>query len=356
MSPRPAMTPPRVVVAGNLSLDDTINPGGTVPLAPGGDALYAALGVAAWGLTPTILTLVGHDYPPEFRAGIDASGIDTSKIRAVSGPTVHYQVTNFEDGSREYRWISPETRLAATSPQVSDYAALKGAAWLHVAAMPVEAQEIAVRAARGAGVAWSLDPHEEYVRGFEPRLQAMVEGAAFLPSELEARLLFPDLEGLGPVDFAFTAAQRLDAWRPFLVAIKLGSLGSVVRWNGRNVHVPAPFVNVIDSTGAGDAWCGGFVAGWLATGDARVGAVCGTIAAGEIIGRVGALAPGDRTGVAERIVRAGQLLDTLPVAAGADLRVDEVIEHLRGIADPDAGPAVADGPVEPAAGASRERA
>jgi ribokinase len=347
------MTPPRVVVAGNLSLDDTINPGGTVPLAPGGDALYAALGVAAWGLTPTLLTLVGEDYPAEFRAGIDASGIDTSKIRAVPGPTVHYQVTNFDDGTREYRWISPETRLAATSPEAADYAALEGAAWLHIAAMPMEAQEVAVQAARDAGVAFSLDPHEEYVRGFEPRLEAMVEGAAFLPSELEARLLFPDLESLGPVDFAFTAAQRLDAWRPFLVAIKLGSLGAVVRWGGRNVHVPAPFVNVIDTTGAGDAWCGGFVAGWLATRDARVGAVCGTIAAGEIIGRVGALAPGHGTTVADRVVHAGQLLDALPVAAGADLRVDEVIERLRGISDPAAGPAATGAPVETEAAGER---
>ena len=336
------MTSPRVVVAGNLSLDDTINPGGTVPLAAGGDALYAALGVAAWGLPPTILTLVGDDYPAGFRASIDASGIDTSKIRGVPGPTVHYQVTNFADGTREYRWISPETRLAATSPQTADYAALEGSAWLHIAAMPVENQELGVRAAREARVPYSLDPHEEYVRGFEPRLQAMVEGAAFLPSELEARLLFPDLESLGPVDFAFTAAQHLDAWRPFLVAIKLGSLGSVVRWGGRAVHVPAPFVNVIDSTGAGDAWCGGFVVGWLATLDARVGAVCGTVAAGEIIGRVGALAAEDRTTVADRIARAGQLLDTLPVAAGADLRVDEVIERLRSISNPDAASAESD--------------
>jgi hypothetical protein len=50
--------------------------------------------------------------------------------------------------------------------------------------------------------------------------------------------------------------------------------------------------------------------------------------------------------VADRVVHAGQLLDALPVAAGADLRVDEVIERLRGISDSGAGPAATSAPVE----------
>jgi len=328
---------PRIVVAGNLSLDDTVNPGGTVPLAPGGDALYGSLGVATWGLTPTLLTLVGDDYPAEHRARIEASGIDTSRIRAVAGPTVHYRVTNYDDGSREYRWISPASRLAATSPDTSDYAALGGASWLHLAAMPIECQEIGVAAARAAGISYSLDPHEEYVVGFEPRIRAMVEGAVFLPSELEMRLLYPDLEQLPALDFAARAAARLDAWRPALVAIKLGSLGSLVRWGGRSVHVPAPTMHVVDPTGAGDAYCGGFAAGWLATGDPRVAAACGTVAAGEVIGRFGALGPEPAATLDERLAAAKALLELLPPADREDLRVDEALDGLRHL--PDAAPA-----------------
>lgn len=324
----------RIVVAGNLSLDDTINPTGAVPMAPGGDALYASLGVAAWGRVPTLLTLVGDDYPDELRARIGASGIDTSRIRSVPGPTVHYQVTNFADGRREYRWISSEARLAATSPEIADYAALEGAAWLHLAAMPIECQEVGVAAARRAGVPFSLDPHEEYVRGFEPRIRAMVQGAAFMPSELEVRLLFPELDALEPLDLAHAAAERLDAWEPAMVAIKLGSLGSLVRRDARTVHVPAPTVEVVDSTGAGDAYCGGFVAGWLASGDERVGAACGTISAGEIIGRFGAFAGGDEATLDDRIELAGAILHGLPATAAADLRVDEVLDHLRRVAMP----------------------
>ena len=85
-----------------------------------------------------------------------------------------------------------------------------GATWLHLAAMPIEAQEVGVAAGRAAAVPMSIDPHEEYVVGVEARVRAMVKGNAFLPSELEVRLLFPDLDDLAPLPFAFQAAERLD--------------------------------------------------------------------------------------------------------------------------------------------------
>lgn len=320
----------RVVVAGNLSLDDTIGPGGAFLAAPGGDALYASLGALAWGAAPVLLTLAGEDYPDAHLARIVAVGIDASHVRRTTGPAVHYRVTNGVDGSRRYEWISPPDRLLATSPEAADYAALEGAAWLHVAAMPIEAQEVAIAEARRAGVPASLDPHEEQVVGYEARLAAMGEGVAFMPSELEVRLLFPDLAeagdvadageaadapGLGAVRMAFAAAERLDAWHPALVVVKLGERGSVVRSAGRSVHVPAPPVPVVDSTGAGDAYCGGFVAAWLATGSPVVAAACGTVAAAETIAGFGAFRDSAPPAAADRLARVREVLDLVDPAA-----------------------------------------
>lgn len=296
------MTGP-VVVAGNLSIDDTVTPGGAFRAAPGGDALYASIAVRSWGLVPVLLTLVGDDYPASDLARIAAAEIDVTHVRRTVGPTVHYRVSYRSDVDRTFEWISSPERLLLTSPVASDYDALLGAAWLHIAAMPIEAQEVGVAAARAAGVPVSVDPHEEYVVGFEERLAAIVDGVAFMPSELEARLLFPDLAAVEGVAFGFAAAERLDSWRPSLVAVKLGAMGSVVRFDGRSVHVPAPAVPMVDPTGAGDAYCGGFVAGWLATRSPEVAAGCGTIAAGETIGAFGAFpsGPPDRRGRIDRL-------------------------------------------------------
>jgi ribokinase len=285
------VTPPRVVVAGNLSLDDTVNPTGSFEAAPGGDALYASLAVRGWGGDAVLLTVVGDDYPAAHLDAIARAGVDLSHVRSVAGPTVHYRVTNAADDSRRYEWISAPERLLATSPTRDDYGTLDRPDWVHVAAMPIEAQEWGVAAARDAGVPFSLDPHEEEVARHAGRVRRMVDGAAFMPSELEVGLLFADLgPGYGddPVTAAGEAARRLDAWRPALVAIKLGANGSTVRHAGQTWHVPALPARVVDPTGAGDAYCGGFVVGWLATGDPRIAAACGTVSAAETVGSFGA--------------------------------------------------------------------
>jgi sugar/nucleoside kinase (ribokinase family) len=296
-----------VVIAGNLSLDDTITPDRAFLRAPGGDALYASIAVRSWGVIPTLLTLVGEDYPEADLVRIAATEIDVEHVRRTAGPTIHYRVSYTSDVDRIFEWISSPDRLILTSPVAADYGALAGAAWLHVAAMPIEAQEVGVAAARAAGIPVSLDPHEEYIRGYEPRLATMVAGITFMPSDLEARLLFPDLDAVEGLEFGFAAAERLDDWGPALTAIKLGPNGSVVRQAGRSVHVPATAVRVVDPTGAGDAYCGGFIAGWLATRSPEVAAGCGAVAAGEAIGTFGAF-PSDPPGRQARFDRLVALL------------------------------------------------
>jgi ribokinase len=302
---------PRIAVAGNLSLDDTVTPRETRPSAPGGDALYSALGVRSWGGTPVLLTLVGDDYPGTYMDAMVAAGIDVSHVHATEGPTVHYRVTYTATGDRTFEWVGPEERLMLTSPVAADYATLSHLDWLHLAAMPIEAQQIGVAAGRLAGLSRSLDPHEEYVIGFEERLRDLVEGGAFLPSELEARLLFRDIGVRDPIDFAFVAAQRLDEWRPTVVAIKLGPLGSVVRTDGRSSLVPAIVTDVVDATGAGDAYCGAFIVGWVVTGDPILAAACGSVAAAEAIGRFGAFGDGRSPTPAERLDRLERVLESV---------------------------------------------
>lgn len=67
-----------------------------------------------------------------------------------------------------------------------------------------------------------------------------------------------------PVD-TDEAVQALHAWGARLVCWTRGSAGSVVSWDGgqRREQVPAPDVEVVDATGAGDAFWAGFLHAWL---------------------------------------------------------------------------------------------
>ncbi len=265
-----------------------MNPDGTATAAPGGDALYSALGAAVWRYPVAALSRVGSDYPDEFRTRIAGLGIGTDMIRAQPGATVHYRITNSESGERRYEHLTPEGRLHELSPQGTDLDSVSCADWVHVAAMPIDLQEKLISRCRAEHVPYSLDPHEEYVTGCERRLGAMIPGGTFTPSQLELALLFPDLADQPPVSMARNATARLLAMGARAVAIKLGASGSFVADPSYEATVPAVPTRVVDSTGAGDAFCGGFVAGYLRTGSLAVAAVCGSVSAAHVIKGFGA--------------------------------------------------------------------
>jgi sugar/nucleoside kinase (ribokinase family) len=72
--------PARLMVAGNFSIDETISPAGAMSTAPGGDALYSALGAAIWRCPVGILSRVGRDYPSQLWDQLRSWGVDVSGL------------------------------------------------------------------------------------------------------------------------------------------------------------------------------------------------------------------------------------------------------------------------------------
>jgi sugar/nucleoside kinase (ribokinase family) len=278
-----------LITAGNLSLDDTLNPDGEAGAAPGGDALYSALGAAVWRYPVAILSRVGADYPVEFMEQIAGLGIGIDTLRRVAGPTVHYRITNTDSDERQYQHLTPERRLHELSPQGPDLDAVSGARWLHVAAMPIDRQAAVIARCRDERIPYSLDPHEEYIVGYERALHDLIRGSLFMPSELEVAIMFPDLaDDEPPSVMARAAASRLLDMGARSVAIKLGASGCFVADPSYQAALPALPIVVVDTTGAGDAFCGGFLAGYLRTSSLLSGAVCGTISAAHVVKGFGA--------------------------------------------------------------------
>jgi sugar/nucleoside kinase (ribokinase family) len=109
---------------------------------------------------------------------------------------------------------------------------------------------------------------------------------AFLPSEMETRAFLGE-----PVDDLWQAAEAFAAMGTKLVVLKLGARGQYVydararrRW-----HVPAYPSRVVDVTGAGDGYCGGFLVGLCETGDALEAALRGCVSASLAVEGTGAL-------------------------------------------------------------------
>ena len=101
-------------------------------------------------------------------------------------------------------------------------------------------------------------------------------------------------------------------------AVKLGPRGCLVwdRAAGKAVPVPVIPTDAIDPTGAGDSFCGGFLAGLVATGDPVLAAAHGAVSASFIVSRHGAdgALPVDRAACRARLdtLAAGLCRSPLP--------------------------------------------
>ncbi len=115
----------------------------------------------------------------------------------------------------------------------------------------------------------------------------------FLGAIAGADLLFPSLdEGreLTGLDDPQAIAQRLAKSFP-LVALTLGSAGVIVASKGGSVLVDVVPTRTVDPTGAGDAFCAGFLNEWMASRDSRAAAEAGARLAAQAVGIVGGRPP-----------------------------------------------------------------
>ena len=120
-----------------------------------------------------------------------------------------------------------------------------------------------------------FDPQEDYVAGHERELREAVRACdVFLPSEVEAVAL------AGTSDLRVAIADFL-ALGPRVVVVKRAAAGCLVATSERPEPTPVPTdaIAPVDSTGAGDAFCGGFAAEHLRSGDAIAAARAGAAAA-----------------------------------------------------------------------------
>jgi ribokinase len=253
-------SPPPLICCGNLTLDDVVLPDGTEqPASVGGDALYGVLAARLFLPDAQMLAPVGNDLPAHVWALIDRAGLSRAGLAPRDCPTIHTRFVYQSADRRTVTLLSREADFDLLSPRGPDvpFCFQGAAAWL-VLAMTLAAQRDLVSALRAAGAGLiGLDLQEEYIPGNEARIIDLVRQVdVFMPSAAEVRLL------LGHDD-ALSACTTFAALGPRIVVIKRGAQGCFVHdaLTETEFALPPQDGEVVDTTGAGDAFCAGFMAG-----------------------------------------------------------------------------------------------
>jgi sugar/nucleoside kinase (ribokinase family) len=260
----------RVLIVGDVMTDVVVRPEG--PLAPGSDrraqirfepggsAANQAAWLASFGVAVDFVARVGAGDVDAEAARLKAAGVTPHLAGDARLPTGRLVALIDPSGERSFLTDrgANENLCAADIPD----ALVAGAALIHLSGYAFFApspRAAALDLMRRAGATpVSVDPaSSEFLREAGPQnFLDWTRGAALLmPNADEAEAL------TGAAD-PETQGARLAALYP-LVVIKRGAEGCVAAEGARRWTVPAPRVDVVDSTGAGDAFAAAFLAARL---------------------------------------------------------------------------------------------
>jgi sugar/nucleoside kinase (ribokinase family) len=306
------LTTPSAIFIGLLQRAFLIVPSGeSLVDIPGGNVLYASVGWSLWepDSPPGMVARVGEDYPQAWlemfqQKGLDIQGVTilpeamdvrhfcafTSRTTRVNDdPVSHYARLGLPFpkallGYHPPAQIDSRTRLTTTSLRQGDIPEL----YLDVSAAhlcPVDylTHSLLPALLRQSQVnTITLDPAAGYMNpSFFNLAPTLVTGlSAFLPSEEELRFLFQ-----GRSTDLWEMMEALAAYGCDLIVVKRGEGGQALldaaahkKW-----EIPAYPARLVDPGGAGDAFCGGFLAGYRRTYDPLEAVLTGNIAASMVV-------------------------------------------------------------------------
>lgn len=257
------MTPDYITFS-NIIIDDIVlSDGSTFMGTLGGAGTHALIGMRIWSDRLGYVATVGPDFDEEHRAQIEKLGVD---IRGVI-------VRNGYETARAWQLFEPDDRRIEVfrtdladfhefTPQFedipTDYRTVAGVHFDWGKTVPMLTDLVHQFRTANPDVVLVVEPTPEQLRtGTSEELRALFQHIdLFSPNGEDAE----ELTGIAePQD----SIEWLLDWGAPLVALRLGADGSMIRTaNGDGWRLPAvPPREIVDVTGAGNAYCGGYLVG-----------------------------------------------------------------------------------------------
>lgn len=255
----------RIVVVGSINFDlifpceriprpgETLHSHGS-ETAPGGKGANQALAAARRGGDVAMVGAVGDDaFANQALALLVEAGVDLAAVSRTAGETGVAIVYVQDDGENSIL-LSAGANLSLTGGRVDEAAEVIESADIVVVQgeIPRSGVEAAVRHCRGrlvVNLAPVIDIESEVLRRADP----------LVVNEYEGRIALQMLGNEVPKEDADVVSALLAAGVQSLVLTR-GGRGALVSDGSELLDLPSPRVDVVDTTGAGDAFVGALAA------------------------------------------------------------------------------------------------
>jgi len=250
----------------------------------GGVTCNFCVGLSRLDKRAAFMGAVGDDQDgEEIRTSLESEGVNTSALRTIpqKGSPVNYIITA-EGGTR---LILQSPNMTGTQLKPSDITrdAVPKCRVFHTSAIVPDTAAKIASLSKEAGAMISFDLERHVAEMGNERIEPLLKLTDILFTASES------LEPLG-LDENPNSLNRLLNTGPKVVILKKGSEGATVITNEKRVAVGAYEVEVVDSTGAGDAFAAGFISGVLEGASWTEAAVLGNAVAAMKCTKMGAQA------------------------------------------------------------------
>jgi len=240
---------------------------GEVMLLPGGSAANVAVWATRCGLSTRFIGKIGRDRMGQMAIeNLDHEGVNHDLVE--SDVNFTGSVAVFVDHTGERSMVSGHGADFDLLPSELQREAISNSTHLHLTAWsfftdpPRSAARVAAHLAQDSGATLSFDPGS-----FQMIDEMGVENFLAVTQDLGIDIFLPNKEEgavlTGLTDPVEIARQVDQLYPSALVILKLDADGALVWQGGEAHHIPPATNKLVDATGAGDSFAGGFLAKFL---------------------------------------------------------------------------------------------
>ncbi|MBN2829012.1 MAG: bifunctional hydroxymethylpyrimidine kinase/phosphomethylpyrimidine kinase [Candidatus Cloacimonetes bacterium] len=243
----------RLTLVGSIALDSVKTPYGEVTDALGGSSLYASL-AASYFCRPCVVGVIGEDYDSANLDILEKKGIDTSGIVVLPGKTFRWKGV-YNDLNRAETLDTQLNVFADFNPVLSaEYASNE---YLFLGNIHPSLQLNVLSQLECCKIT-AMDTMNFWISSAKEELLEVIRRIDIVfVNEDEAKML----TGCHNI---YDAAEEILSMGPKLVLLKRGEYGAMAIMTDMMFYAPVyPVKKVVDPTGAGDSFAGGFM-GFLA--------------------------------------------------------------------------------------------